>query len=305
MDAQVAPEAEVVPERRRSKAALVGLGLVVAGFVISAALSATGKLETVRSDAAPPAGVVVAALVVCGAFIGAVVVGIVALVRIRRARGELTGRIAAWIAVIVSALILAAGVAGAIASPSAAMTKDDFEEGRFWTEDEDPTVRQRFVDGGYEVLIRSNEQPSFSRYFLDEQTTPTLTFASTATIVDDAGDVTYVGVSCWGSPSLGYLAGVGSDGTVGILRVFSDRRPESLFEDHGTPKIGIGTTTRLSIECRGGGASPTTIVLRANDAEIARAQDAEGLDSFVGVGLWYGAGSPGAVIRWTDSSATS
>jgi hypothetical protein len=207
--------------------------------------------------------------------------------------------------VIASTILLAIAIGSAVASSSAALAKDDFEEGRFWTEDDDPTVRQRFVDGGYEVLIKSTDQPSLSRYFSDEPAAPTLTFTSTATIVDDAGGVTYAGLSCWGSPAYGYLAAVGTDGTFAILRVFNDQRPESLYEDIATPRIGLGRTTRLAIDCLGGGSEPTTIVLRADDAEIARTEDAGGLDGFMGVALWYGADTPGAVILWNDSSTTS
>jgi hypothetical protein len=303
MDTDVRDIMPEAPVRRRSRTAFVAAALFGGAYTLGRALRVTGWFGSDPPGA--PTWVVVVAFASLALLVASLVVGIVALVQIRRSGGALTGRVMAWLSVILSTIALTVGVVSAVASPSRALVKDDFEEGRFWTEDDDPTVRQRFVDGGYEVLIRSTEQPSYSRYFSDEQASSTLTFSSSATIVDDAGGNTYAGLSCWASPAYGYLAAVGSDGSVAILRAFNDRPPEDLSEDAGRPQIALGETTRLSMECLGGGSKPTTIVLRADGFEIARAEDPEGLDGFMGVGLWYGADRPGAVIRWNDSSTTS
>jgi hypothetical protein len=100
-------DTETVAVSRRSRAAFVALGLLVAGLTIGTALGASGRVSASPSD--PPAWLVVAALVVFGAFIASVVIGIVALIRIHRASGGLTGRIAARVSVIVSALVLTPG----------------------------------------------------------------------------------------------------------------------------------------------------------------------------------------------------
>jgi hypothetical protein len=140
-----------------------------------------------------------------------------------------------------------------------------------------------------------------SRYFSDRPATPTVTFTSDATIVDDAGGDAFVGVTCWGSPAFGYLGAVGSDGSTVILRAYNDRKPDLLSEGSEAPSIQVGTPAQLSLDCRGGGSAPTELVLRVNGEEVERAEDPEGLDGFMGVGLWYASERADAVVRWNDS----
>jgi len=304
MDTEVQEVMPVAPERRRSRAAVVALGLMAGAFVVGASVGSSEAFRSYRVGGGP-SWIPVVAFVILGVYVASIVLGIVALVRIRRAHGGLSGRTPAWVAVIVSTLVVVSGVVSAIASPSGSLAKDDFEEGHFWSEDDDPLVRQRFVEGGYEVVIKSAGEPSLSRYFSEDPATPNLTFTSEATFVDTAGGDVYAGVTCWGAPTAGYLGALGSDGMAAILKVFNDRSPETLTERAGVPYLGQAVTTQLSIECRGGGTEPTQVVLRANGNEIVRADDQDGLDGFSGVGLWYGAEHAGAVIRWNDSSAST
>jgi hypothetical protein len=286
--------------RRRNKAGSIALAIVGTAIIVS------GPLQRLADD--PGVGVstsaaVITGLLVLAAIIASFALSIIALVQIRRSAGTQQGRASAIVALVLSSVIVGAAIVAAVAGvgESNGLARADFEESRRWPQDDDPTVSQRFVDGAYETVIKEPRLPLMSRSFGDAPATATMTFSTSVTVVDDAHGNLLAGVTCWASPSFGYLAAVSQDGQAVILRVYSDQPSDRLTQAQMQPILAQGSTSRLSIECRGGGSGPTDVVASVDGVVVARASDPDGYDGFVGVGLWYASEHPNAILRWADS----
>lgn len=280
------------PPRRTTPLAIWCLVLALAPIPLGLAM------EGVSS----PAPIAVAGLLVLASWAGSVVMGIVAIKRVRRSGGLLRGITLSIAGMVWIALSVVLGVAS-MASSDEVLLRDDFEGERNFSTDEDRFVSLRYANGGYEFLIKDPATPHHARFFIDEPAQQAISFAAEATILEGPEEDIAIGLGCFPSANYGYVIAIQPSGHYFVLEEIRDRAPQLLTEGRSAPLRGIGVVNEISMTCRGGGSDPTTLALTANGKEVVLYEDPGGYDSFVAVGFYVNTLQAGTLVRFDNALA--
>ncbi len=305
------PLREDRPRPRRSRAAVASLVLSLAALavVIGVGITMGGGQQPDEVFAG------VAGLAMIAALVGSVVTGIVAVRRIKRSNGALSGVGLASSGLTLSGLMVALTVVGAILEStggaptdrsSDVLLRENFNSGRpEFSLDSDRDVDLSVADGAYRIWIKDPVAPQFMRYVF-AHTHPGLRFE--ATITTEAATGGWISsIGCWAGDSA-YLFVVMDTGQVGMLETVSEatgeRRPmaEEIRTDALRPE---GQPNRLRIDCVGGGREPTVISGWVNGEPVVSVAVPEGFDSFSAVGFFVGANAAGTVFVADDVVVTA
>jgi hypothetical protein len=176
---------------------------------------------------------------------------------------------------------------------------EDFESGAGpFSTDSDQLVELAAVDGAYQVTIKDSSAPQEARTFF-EPARESVSVTTTARFLDTPG-LAAAGVSCYGSTYSGYLFLVTTDGTWVFVSKASADDPGDVL-DQGSVDLPTGPV-ELTLECRGGGTSPTRLVGRVgrDGGQEFSTTDPDGFDQFRVAGFFVGADTDGTVVAFDD-----
>lgn len=205
---------------------------------------------------------------------------------------------------VIWGLILAFGAAFVVVAvitiggaSSDELFRDDFDGPKnFWT-GEDAKVSETYQHGGYEIMVKDPSVPQSSRSWFDEGQQQALTFAADAVIVRGPRASMGIGVGCFQDKDTGYVMLVGPAGDFAVSNA-----TDILRQGQGPPLLGNGQTNRLAITCDGSG-DQTVLQLSVNGEKVVRFTDADGLDSFGGIGFTVATSEPGTLVRFDNALA--
>lgn len=274
----------------------------LAGWCLALALVPLfiGALTYVADDmSSAVAGVL--GVVAFASIAAALIVGVLALVRIHRSGGSVKGRGLVFGGLAVALLWVVTAIAITLGS-SGVLLEDDFEGQQNFTTDDDPLVRQRYVDGVYEVMVKDASVPETARSFFDERAQQGLTFEVDVEIVEAPEEDFFVGLGCYPGNE-GYVLGLTPTGEYAVAQQFSDRPGRVLEQGTFEQGLGPGDSGRLGITCVGGGSGPTALELRLDGRRVVRVEHQGGYDSFVAVGFYINTTEDGTLVRFDNALA--
>ena len=185
--------------------------------------------------------------------------------------------------------------------PAQATFTDDFEGScRQWSTDRDERVALSCSDGAYHILVRNPDRPQHSRLFDDARAR--LSVEADVVLVEPRKLAFEAhGVSCWGSPTLGYVFAVAPDASYAIVKqdVAAGKQQILKLGDTNRALAGISARNRIRGDCEAvaGGARLTLFV---NGDRIATARDNAAPRSFIGFGLFVTTSERGTDVRFDN-----
>lgn len=211
------------------------------------------------------------------------------------------GAVVGGVALLVLVMVVGWLVLRAATGP---IIDEDFESGAGpFSTDSDQLVDLSVVDGAYQVTIKDSSAPQEARSFF-EPARSAIEVTTTARFVETPG-LAAAGVSCYGSTYSGYLFLVATDGAWVFVSKASADDPGDVL-DEGTLDLPSGPV-EISLECRGGGSSPTRLVGRVGGegGEVVSTTDADGFDQFRATGFFVAADTDDTVVAFDDIVVTA